>query len=158
MTIEGIIPKRNNTTLNHQGRNKVLLGHQLQEAEGAEASEEDMEINPGNCFVCSAAKTKAYHKDVPSHDSEAERNYRSGNMTESAEAGSAYHFVLLSLHLGVCRQSIACGLWRFGKPFSSFLGLVATTTTANTCLGSQSSARKETPRLETMRPSGGVRS
>jgi hypothetical protein len=42
MTIEGIIPKRNNTTLNHQGRNKVLLGHQLQEAEGAEASEEDM--------------------------------------------------------------------------------------------------------------------
>ena len=55
----GIIPKCNNTTLNHQGRNKVLSGHQLQEAEGAEASEEDMEISPGDCFVCSAAKTKA---------------------------------------------------------------------------------------------------
>jgi hypothetical protein len=54
----GIIPKRNNIALNHQGHNKVLLGHQLQEAEGAEASEEDMEISPGNCFACSAAKTK----------------------------------------------------------------------------------------------------
>jgi hypothetical protein len=58
MTTGGIIPKRNNTALNHQGRNKVLSGHQLQEAEGAEASEEDMEISPGNYFVCSAAKTK----------------------------------------------------------------------------------------------------
>jgi hypothetical protein len=51
-------PKGSNTAPNHQGHNKVHLGHQLQEAEGAETSEEDMEINPGNCFVCSAAKTK----------------------------------------------------------------------------------------------------
>jgi hypothetical protein len=43
----------------HQGRNKVPSGHQLQEVEGAEASEEDMEISPGDYFVCSAAKTKA---------------------------------------------------------------------------------------------------
>jgi hypothetical protein len=28
-TIGGIIPKGNNTTLNHQGHNKVLSGHQL---------------------------------------------------------------------------------------------------------------------------------
>jgi hypothetical protein len=54
----GIIPKHNNIALNHQGRNKVLSGHQLQEAEVAEASEEDMVIRLGNCFVCSAAKTK----------------------------------------------------------------------------------------------------
>jgi hypothetical protein len=58
MTTGGIIPKHNNIALNHQGCNKVLLDHQLQEAEGAQASEEDMEISPGNCFVCSAAKTK----------------------------------------------------------------------------------------------------
>jgi hypothetical protein len=57
MTIGGIIPKRNNTALNHQVCNNVLSGHQLQEAEGAEASEEDMEIIPRNCFVCSVAKT-----------------------------------------------------------------------------------------------------
>jgi hypothetical protein len=37
----GIIPKRNNTALSHQGCNKVLSGHQLQGAEGEEASEED---------------------------------------------------------------------------------------------------------------------
>jgi hypothetical protein len=52
-------PKGNSTTPNHQCRNKFPSGHQLQEAEGAEASEEDMEINIGDCFVCSAAKTKA---------------------------------------------------------------------------------------------------
>jgi hypothetical protein len=34
-------PKGNNTTPNHQGCNKVPSGHQLQEAEGAEGSEED---------------------------------------------------------------------------------------------------------------------
>jgi hypothetical protein len=52
-------PKGNNIAPNHQGCNKVPSGHQLQEAEGAEASEEDMEISPGDYFVCSAAKTKA---------------------------------------------------------------------------------------------------
>jgi hypothetical protein len=52
-------PKGNSIAPNHQGRNKVPSGHQLQEAEGAEASEEDMEISPGDCFVCFAAKTKA---------------------------------------------------------------------------------------------------
>jgi hypothetical protein len=52
-------PKGNNTAPNHQDRNKVPLGHQLQEVEGAEASEEDTKISPGDCFVCSAAKTKA---------------------------------------------------------------------------------------------------
>jgi hypothetical protein len=43
----------------HQGRNKVPSGHQLQEAEGAEASEEDMKTTLGGCFACSAVKKKA---------------------------------------------------------------------------------------------------
>jgi hypothetical protein len=34
-------PKGNSTTPNNQGRNKVPSGHQLQEEDGAEASEED---------------------------------------------------------------------------------------------------------------------
>jgi hypothetical protein len=53
----GSQPKGNSTTSNHQGRNKVPSGHQLQEAEGAEASEEDTEISREDCFVCSTAKT-----------------------------------------------------------------------------------------------------
>ena len=52
-------PKGSSTAPNHQGRIKVPLGHQLQEVEGAEASEEDMEISLGDCFVCSALKIKA---------------------------------------------------------------------------------------------------
>jgi hypothetical protein len=51
-------PKGSSTAPNHQGHNKVPSDHQLKEAEGAEASEEDMEISPGNCFVYSAAKTR----------------------------------------------------------------------------------------------------
>jgi hypothetical protein len=51
-------PKGNSIAPNHQGRNKVPSGHQLQEAEGAEASEDDTEINPGDCFACSATKKK----------------------------------------------------------------------------------------------------
>jgi hypothetical protein len=49
VTIEETKPK---------GSSKVLSGHQLQEAEGEEASKEDMEISPGSCFVCSTVKTK----------------------------------------------------------------------------------------------------
>jgi hypothetical protein len=52
-------PKDNSTFPNHLGPNRVPSGHQLQEAEGAEASEEDTEISQGDCFVCSVAKTKA---------------------------------------------------------------------------------------------------
>jgi hypothetical protein len=45
VTTREIKPKGNSIAPNHQGRNKVPSGHQLQEAEGAEASEEDMEIS-----------------------------------------------------------------------------------------------------------------
>jgi hypothetical protein len=51
-------PKGSSTAPNHQGHNKVPSGHQLQEVEGAETSEEDMEISPESFFVCFAAKTK----------------------------------------------------------------------------------------------------
>jgi hypothetical protein len=57
-TIGEIIPKGNNIALNHQGHNKVLSGHQLQEADGAEASEEDMVISPGDCSAYSVAKIR----------------------------------------------------------------------------------------------------
>jgi hypothetical protein len=51
-------PKGNSTTPNRQGRNKVPSGHQLQEAEGAEASEEDTEISlrPLFCLFCGEDK------------------------------------------------------------------------------------------------------
>jgi hypothetical protein len=52
-------PKGSSIAPNHQGRNKVPSGHQLQEAEGADALEENLEISLGDCFVCSVVKTKA---------------------------------------------------------------------------------------------------
>ena len=49
--------KDSNTSHNHQGHNKTPLGHQPQEAEEAEASEEDTGISPEDYFAYSAAKT-----------------------------------------------------------------------------------------------------
>jgi hypothetical protein len=42
-----------------QGSSRALLGHQLQGAEAAGASEEDMWINPGNSIAYSVVKTSA---------------------------------------------------------------------------------------------------
>jgi hypothetical protein len=57
--IEEVNPKGNNTAPSHQGHNKAPSGHQPQEVEGAEASEEDKEISPEDYIAYSAAKTKA---------------------------------------------------------------------------------------------------
>jgi hypothetical protein len=55
--IEEVNLTGNNTTPNHQGHNKAPSGHQPQEAEGVEASEEDTRISPEDYFAYSAAKT-----------------------------------------------------------------------------------------------------
>jgi hypothetical protein len=70
-------PKGSSIAPNHQGHNKVPLGHQLQEAEGAEVSEEDIEISPRDCIVFLWRRQSPHHKNVPSHDSEVERDCRS---------------------------------------------------------------------------------
>ena len=51
--------KGTSKALSLQERNKVLIGHQLQEAEGEEASEDDLEISPGDCFAYSAVKIRS---------------------------------------------------------------------------------------------------
>jgi hypothetical protein len=48
-----------NIAHNLQGNSKALLGHQLQGAEAAGASEEDMGISPGNSIAYSVVKTRA---------------------------------------------------------------------------------------------------
>jgi hypothetical protein len=58
VTIGETIPKGSSIAPSRQEHNKALSGHQLQEAEGVETSEEDMEISPGNCFVCSVVKIR----------------------------------------------------------------------------------------------------
>jgi hypothetical protein len=48
-----------NIALSLQGNYRALSVHQLQGAEAAGASEEDMGINPGNCITYSVVKTRA---------------------------------------------------------------------------------------------------
>jgi hypothetical protein len=102
-------------------------------------------------------RKRAYNKNVSGYNPKAERDCRSRSPVESAEAGPTYRFMLLSVCPRVCRQSTAYDLCRFGKPFSSFLGPVSTTT-ASTYSGPQSTARRASPRSTTARFSGGVRS
>jgi hypothetical protein len=79
-----------NTAHSLQGSNKAPLGHQLQGAEAAGASEEDMGISPGKSIACSMVKTRATLKE------RVRSPFRSP--AESAEAGFTYCFVLLSLY------------------------------------------------------------
>jgi hypothetical protein len=57
--IEEANHKGSSTAPSHQGHNKAPLGHQPQEAEGAEALEEDTEISPEDYIAYFAAKTRA---------------------------------------------------------------------------------------------------
>jgi hypothetical protein len=54
----GTHTKAINKAPNHQGRNKVPTGHQLQEAEEEEASVEDSTPNQEGCFVYSVEKIR----------------------------------------------------------------------------------------------------
>jgi hypothetical protein len=51
--------KGSNTAPSLQGHNKASSGHQPQEADAAEASEEDTEISPEDYIAYSAVKTRA---------------------------------------------------------------------------------------------------
>jgi hypothetical protein len=113
---------------------------------------------PRNCFVCSAVKTKGIPQERARLWFKSRKRLSKLKHGRINRAGSTYHFMLLSLRPRVCRQSIAYDLYRFGKPFSSFMGLVATTTTATTYSGSQSAARRASPRSATSLFLGGVRS
>jgi hypothetical protein len=47
-----------NSAPNFQGHNKALTGHQLQEAEEAEASKEGSTPSPGDCSIYFAVRIK----------------------------------------------------------------------------------------------------
>jgi hypothetical protein len=92
-----------NIALSLQGNNRALSGHQLQGAEAAGASEEDMGINPGNSIAYSVVKTRAtLQEHARSPFRSKKRDCRSRSATESAEAGFTYCFVLLSLYTRIC--------------------------------------------------------
>jgi hypothetical protein len=55
---EAITPKDINTTPSQSGRSRAPSDHQPQEAEGDEASEEDLTHNREGCSVCSVEKIR----------------------------------------------------------------------------------------------------
>jgi hypothetical protein len=123
--------------------NRLLSDRQLQEVEEEEVLVvEGLEINPKSCTAFFVARTRATqqgHARLPFKSRKKLLKLKRGRVSRS-------------------KSSTAHGLCCFGKPFSSFLGLVATTTTATTCLGLQSAARRAPPCSATTQPSRGVRS
>jgi hypothetical protein len=81
-----------------QGSSRALSGHQLQGAEAAGASEEDMGISPGNSIAYSVVKTRATLQEHARSPFRSKKRLPKQSATESAEAGFTYCFVLLSLH------------------------------------------------------------
>jgi hypothetical protein len=139
----------------HQGRNKVPLGHQLQEAE---ASEEDMKINPGDCFVCSAVKTKATPQE------RAKSRFRSRKRLPKLKhdkISQSRFYKPLHAILPTSQSTYAInGLWplslrqailKLSRPSS-------TSTTASTYSGSEPAVRIASTRSAAARFLGGVRS
>jgi hypothetical protein len=74
MSTGTIILKVASTAHSLRERNKLPTGHMPREVEGGQTSEEGMVINPRSCSAYSVAKTRTYHKDVPGHNPEAERD------------------------------------------------------------------------------------
>jgi hypothetical protein len=75
--IEEVNLKGSNTAPSLQGHNKAPSGHQPQGAKATEASEEDMEISREDYIAYSAVMTRAHHKNMSSHNSEAKGNCQS---------------------------------------------------------------------------------
>jgi hypothetical protein len=75
--IEEANPKGNNTTPNHQGRNRVPSGHQLQEAEGQKLRRKIRRPAQETILFVLRLRERPHHKNVPGHNSEAERACRS---------------------------------------------------------------------------------
>jgi hypothetical protein len=74
---EEINHKSSNTTPSLQGHNKAPLGHQPQEAEVAEASEEDTEVSPEDYIAYTAMKRRATPQEHAKSQFRSKRDCRS---------------------------------------------------------------------------------
>jgi hypothetical protein len=72
---EEINLKGSNTAPSLQGHNKAPSGHQPQEAEAAEASEEDTKISPEDYIAYSAVKTRATPQEHAKSQSRSKRRF-----------------------------------------------------------------------------------
>jgi hypothetical protein len=70
-------PKGNSIAPNHQRRNKAPSGHQLQKAEGQKLRRKIWRSAQETVLFVLRRRQRPHHKNVPSHDSETERDCRS---------------------------------------------------------------------------------
>jgi hypothetical protein len=122
-----------NTPHSLRDSSKAPSGHQLQGAEAAGASEEDMGISTGKFIAYSVVRTRDTLQERANHYSETKGERRMRSSAESAEAGLVHCFVPLSLHTRIRGQS-TCSFYCFGKPFTGFLASASTATTTATYL------------------------
>jgi hypothetical protein len=146
-----------NIAHNLQGNSKALLGHQLQGAEVAGASEEDMGINPRNSIAYYVVKTRAILQE------HARSPFRSKNRLPKQKhdkISRSRSYILLRATLPIYQNTWVINLHFccFGKSFTSFLALAPTTTIIATYSYPKPIARRAPARPTAARLQGGVRS
>jgi hypothetical protein len=140
-----------------QGSSKASLGHQLEGAEAAGVSEEDMGISSRKSIAYSMVKTRATlqeHARLPFRNKKRLPKQKPGRISRSR-----FYILLrvISLHTRICGQS-TCSFCCFGKPFTSFLAPACTATTIATCSYPKPAARRASAPPTATRLQGGVRS
>jgi hypothetical protein len=89
---EEVNHKGNNIAPSHQGHNKAPSGHQPQEVEGVEASQEDTEITPEDYIAYSTVKTKATPQE---HAKSQFRNKKRLPKLRQGRIGRSRSYILL---------------------------------------------------------------
>jgi hypothetical protein len=83
------------------GSNKAPFGHQLQEAEAPEASEEDMGTNPGRFTVYFVVKTRAILKECAKSPS---KNRRRSQKSKPGKVNRSRSYTLLRVTHPTCQN------------------------------------------------------
>jgi hypothetical protein len=145
-TTREITLKAISKTPNHQGHNKVPIGHQLQDAEEVEASVENSTPNQEGCFAYSVGKIRDIKQGHAKVTIQKQKEIAKAEARqESAKIGLAYHFMLFTIHPWVCGQPATQSFSCFDKPLTSCVSLVTTTTTHGSNLVSQPTSRRAPP-------------
>ena len=142
---------------NLQGNNKALSGHQLQGAEAARASEEDMGISPGNSTTYSVVRIRATlheHARSPSRSKKRLPKQKHGRISRSR------FYILLHATLPIYQNTwvINLQLLLLRQVIHKLPVLAPTTTTIATYSYPKPAARKAPARPTATRLQGGVQS
>jgi hypothetical protein len=157
MTIKEASFRGHSTPHSLRDSSKAPSGHQLQGAEAAGASEEDMKISPKKFIAYSVLRTKATLQELARSLFWSRKRLPKQKLGRISRSKSC---ILLRATLPTYQNMWATNLQLlcFGKPFTCFLAPAPTATTTATYLFSKPAARRAPTLPTTIWIQGGIRS